>query len=364
MSPFLNTYNRVPVRLVRGQGSRVQDDQGRWYLDATSGIAVQALGHSHPAILAAVHAQVDQLMHCSNLFGIPVQEKLAERLSELFDGAVFLTNSGSEAVETALKIVRKHHQGTGRTQILVAEHAFHGRTLGALSLTPKAKYQAPFHPLMPDVVAVPPEQLAASVTSQTAAVFVEPVRGEGGCLPTPDLQGIRDACTRHGALLVYDEIQCGLGRAGVIGFAPQPDVRTLAKALGGGLPLGAAIASGPVRDIFSPGDHGSTFGGNPVACAAGSAFLDVLIAQDLAGRCAREGALLRGKLEDGGVRVTGQGLMLAVHLEQPSGPVLSRMREAGVLACGAGALAVRLLPPYTATRTELGTMAEAVLSAR
>ncbi len=362
MSPFLNTYNRVPLRLVRGQGTRVQDDTGRWYLDAICGIAVMSLGHQHPRVQAAVHAQVDALMHVSNLYSVPVQQRFAQALMDLYGGPVFLCNSGAEANEGALKLVRKHHflKGESRPQILVAQQAFHGRTLGALALTAREKFSRGFGPLPGGVLALPDEALAEAVGEQTAAVFVEPIRGEGGCIPFPYLKELRAACDAHGTLLVYDEIQCGLGRSGTLLQQPAPDVRTLAKALGGGLPLGAVVAGPHLSQVFEPGDHGSTFGGNPVACAAGLASLEEILEKDLTARCAVLGVQLRSALEALGLCVSGAGLMQAAHLEQDAGPIVARMRERGVLVCGAGPRAVRFLPAFTSTEEEIEEMVSAL----
>ena len=350
--PFLNTYGPRPLNLVRGEGLRVQDDQGRWYLDACTGIAVLALGHRHPAVVAAVQAQLDQLWHASNLYGVPVQSRFAELLSDTFHGgAVFLTNSGVEANEAAVKLARKFWWRSGqpeRVEILSAEHAFHGRTLMGLALTPKPAYREGFGPLPAGARSVPVAQLAAAVSDRTAAVLIEPVQGEGGCRPVSELADIRAACDATGALLITDEIQCGLGRTGRIHGAVRPDAIALAKALGGGLPLGALVAvRQDLHGVFQPGDHGSTFGGNPLACAAGHATLRTILDQGLADNCAAQGGRLRAGLEALGLRVTGQGLMLAAHLGRPAGPTMAALRDAGVIACPSGAEGIRLLPPFT-----------------
>ncbi|MCB9762133.1 MAG: aminotransferase class III-fold pyridoxal phosphate-dependent enzyme [Alphaproteobacteria bacterium] len=367
-APFLNTYARFPVELVAGQGCRVRDAQGRWYLDACAGIAVMALGHRHPTVAAAVQRQLDQLWHTSNLFHVPVQSAFAERLAgSMGGGAVFLCNSGAEANEAAVKLARKHHwlRDDPREEVLVLEGAFHGRTLMTLAMTPRPAYQAPFGPLPGGVRVAAPEDAATAVSARTAAVFVEPVQGEGGCRSLLHLlPGLREACDAHGALLVYDEIQCGLGRTGRWCHAPAPDLTTFAKALGGGLPLGALLTNPALSGTFTPGDHGSTFGGNPLACAAGLATLDVILAEDLPARCGRLGARLRAGLEATGASVTGEGLMLAAHLGRPAGPVLTAMRERGVLTCGAGPESVRFLPPFVLSEAEadelLAVFAEAV----
>ena len=348
--PFLHTYARYPLTLVRGEGVRVQDDQGRWYLDACTGIAVMALGHAHPEVKAAVLAQLDGLWHGSNLVHMPSQQACAQRLSSAFDdAAVFFTNSGAEANEAAVKLVRKHHhrRGDPRTEILTATHAFHGRTLLGLAMTPKDKYRVGFGPLPPDIRSVAADTLAEAISEKTAAVVIEPVQGEGGCRPVQQLAEIRAACDAHGALLITDEIQCGLGRKGYFRTPVRVDVVTLAKALGGGLPLGAAVAVNPeLHDAFQPGDHGSTFGGNPIACAAADTTLRIILEQDLSANCAAMGRRLRTGLEGMGLHVTGQGLMLAAHLGRPAAPMLAALRDHGVVACPSGAEAVRFLPPF------------------
>ena len=354
--PFLNTYARYPVELVEGRGCRVKDAAGRWYLDGCAGIAVMALGHGHPAVLAAVHAQVDRLMHVSNLYHVPIQRTFAGKLSAAFGGSkVFLGNSGTEANEGAVKLCRKWHwrRGQPREEVLVLESAFHGRTMMALAMTPRPAYQEGYGPFPPGVRVVAPGDLPGAISERTACVFVEPVQGEGGCRPIENLAEIRAACEAHDALLVYDEIQSGLGRTGVFTHAPHADVVTVAKALGGGLPLSAIVAREKVSEVFKPGDHGSTFGGNPVACAAGAATLDVILGEDLPASCAAMGARLRAGLEASGARVTGRGLLLAAHIEGPAAPVIGRMMEQGALVCSAGANAVRFVPPYVITEGEV-----------
>lgn len=361
--PFLHTYKQPALTLVRGQGHRVQDDTGKWYLDAATGIAVQALGYDHPRVTAAIQAQLGRISHTSNLYTVPVVSELAALLSQTFDdGAVFFSNSGVEANEAAVKLIRKwawrrglHH----KTEILVLDHAFHGRTLLALAMTPKPAYQEGYGPLVPGFRVVSPDRVAEEVRPETLAVFLEPVQGEGGCLPVPDLAGIRAACDAHGALLAYDEIQCGLGRKGVLRVEPRPDVVTMAKAIGGGLPLGVMMALKPeLQEVFQPGDHGSTFGGNPISCAAGKAVLEVILEQRLWENCAAMGARLRAGLEGTGVSVTGAGLLMAAHLGRPNGPVLDGMRERGVLAVASGAEGVRFLPPFTITAGEIDQLVE------
>jgi acetylornithine/N-succinyldiaminopimelate aminotransferase len=364
-SPFLNTYARYPLTLTQGEGRRVQDAQGRWYLDAICGIAVTALGHNHPEVSAAVHAQVDRLMHVSNLYHVPVQQALATALSELYGGDLFMSNSGSEANETAAKLARKFHwlRDDPRAEILTIENGFHGRTYMSLSMTPREKYKKGFGPMVPGVRSLPLDEIVGAISTATAAVFVEPIQGEGGCRVIDILPALREACDATGTLLVYDEIQCGLGRSGTLLHEPRPDITCLAKALGGGLPLGATLAQPAVAAAFSPGDHGSTFGGNPVACAAGLATLSIILRDNLPARCRELGARLREKLEAAGAEVSGAGLMLAARAGQPAGPLIDAMRERGVLACPAGPDAVRFLPAFTSTEDEIDEMATAYVAA-
>lgn len=362
--PFVSTYKTPPLTLVRGEGHRVCDADGRWYLDAATGIAVQALGYNHPRVTSAIQAQLAGISHTSNLYTVPVVQQLAGLLSQTFDGgAIFFTNSGVEANEAAVKLMRKaaFRQGAShKTEILVLEGAFHGRTMLGITMTPKAAYQEGYHPLVPGIRVVARDRVAEEIGPQTLGVVVEPVQGEGGCVPVPNLAGIRATCDAHGALLMYDEIQCGLGRKGVLRILPRPDLMTLAKAIGGGLPLGALIAIKPeLQEVFQPGDHGSTFGGNPVSCAAGKAVLEVILEQRLWENCALLGARLSAGLRETGVTVTGAGLMVAAHLGRPSGPVMEAMRARGVLTVGAGNEGVRFLPPFTITAGEVDQIVEA-----
>jgi acetylornithine/N-succinyldiaminopimelate aminotransferase len=354
---FLDTYARFPVELVRGEGLRVQDAEGRWYLDALGGIAVLALGHQHPRVTAAIHQQVDRLLHTSNLFHVGVQRELAAQLSHLYDGgSVFFSNSGVEANEGAVKLCRKWHfrRGDPRAEVLTLHGAFHGRTLLGLAMTPKPAYREGMGPFPAEVRNVSLEEAAAAVGPQTAALVIEPVQGESGCRSLlPHLPALRAACDQHGALLVYDEVQCGLGRTGEIAHSPAPDVRTLAKALGGGLPLGAVVASPRVADGFQPGDHGSTFGGNPVACAAARATLDTILEEALPERCRLMGERLADGLRAAGARVTGEGLICAAWSERPAAELVAGMRARGVLVCTAGDRAVRFLPPFLFGETEV-----------
>ncbi|HEX6472315.1 MAG TPA: acetylornithine transaminase [Streptosporangiaceae bacterium] len=363
-----------PVTLVRGAGSRVWDTEGREYLDMYAGIAVSALGHAHPALVQAVSEQVARIAHTSPLLMNENEVPLAERLLQLvgYDGRVYLCNSGTEANEAAYKIVRKHAGPEGF--IVAAEDGFHGRTMGALALTGKASIRDPFGPYAVDVRFVPygdAAALAAAVTEGCAAVFLEPTQGEAGVVPAPDgyLTAARQACDAAGALLVIDEIQSGIGRTGTW-FAHQredvrPDILTLAKGLGGGIPIGACIGVGPAGEVFAPGDHGCTFGGNPVSTAAALAVLDTIERENLLAAAATVGELLADGLAEvehpllAGVR--GRGLWLALALTGPvGGAVEAAARDAGFLVNAVRPDAVRLAPALTMTTVEAQSFLDAL----
>jgi acetylornithine/N-succinyldiaminopimelate aminotransferase len=360
-SVMMPTYAEPPLTLVSGAGATVCDDRGRSYVDLVAGIAVNALGHAHPAVVQAVSRQVATLGHTSNLAANRPSLRLAERLLSLAgrDGRVFFSNSGAEANEAALKLVRRG----GRRHVVAAEGGFHGRTTGALALTGQPAKRQPFEPLMPGVTFVPygdVEALADAVHPDTAAVFLEPVQGEAGVV-VPAAGFLCDAqqvATGHGALLVLDEVQTGVGRTGRW-FAHQhedvrPDVVTLAKGLGGGLPLGATLAFDAAAQTLRPGDHGSTFGGNPVACAAALAVLDTIEADGLLARAETLGATLRAAVESlhhpsvGAVR--GRGLMIGIQLTAPVAAAVERAaRDVGYLVNAAAPDVVRLVPPLVLT---------------
>ncbi|KQC35559.1 acetylornithine transaminase [Frankia sp. ACN1ag] len=368
------TYGRPTISLIRGKGTRVWDDAGREYLDLLGGIAVSVLGHSHPAIRAAVVDQFDTLGHVSNLYANEPQVRLAERLVELLaagapapglpaGGAkIFFANSGAEANEAAIKIARR----TGRPEIVAAEGSFHGRTLGALSITGQPAKRAPFEPLLPGVRFVPygdAAALRAAVGERTSAVFLEPTLGEAGVVPPPPgyLAQARAACDDAGALLVFDEVQSGIGRTGswfahqAVGV--QPDVVTLAKGLGGGLPIGACIGIGAAADLLRPGDHGSTFGGGPIVCAAALAVLDTITTEGLLDHATRLGDRLAAQIVAAGipgiVGVRGVGLWRAIELAGPFAPAVeTAARAAGYLVNAVAPDAVRLAPPLILTDAE------------
>lgn len=376
---MLPTYAAPPLTLVRGSGATVWDDQGRQYVDLVAGIAVNALGHAHPAVVEAVTRQVSTLGHTSNLVANEPSLLLAERLLDLAGdgrddspGRVFFANSGAEANEAAFKLARR----TGRTAVLAAEGGFHGRTMGALALTGQPGKRAPFEPL-PDGVSFVPYGDTAALTSAvggwTAAVVVEPVQGEAGVVlpPAGYLTVAREVTARHGALLVLDEVQTGIGRTGAW-FAHQhdgiaPDVITLAKGLGGGLPIGACIAFGDAATLLAPGQHGSTFGGNPVSCAAALAVLDTIEKEGLLERATLLGERLRNGISGLGHPLVdharGLGLMLAFSLAEPvAAAVETAAREHGFLVNAVGPSDVRLVPPLVLTDDQADTFLAALPS--
>jgi acetylornithine aminotransferase len=357
---LMPNYSTPPLALVRGEGCVVWDVDGNSYLDLAGGIAVSALGHAHPALVAAVSEQAGRLAHISNLYLHEGQVALAERLLGLLgaDGRVFFANSGTEANEAAVKLVRRM-QGAGRPVFVAAEGGFHGRTMGSLSLTGKSSIRDPFAPFGLDVRFVPygdAAALAAAIGPDCAGVFLEPCLGEGGVVPAPAgyLKAARAACDASGALLVLDEIQSGIGRTGAW-FAFQaegvrPDVITLAKGLGGGLPIGACIGIGAAGSGFSRGDHGSTFGGNPIACAAALAVLDTIERDGLLAQVTRVGAVLSAGIAAAGhpliAGVRGSGLWLAIALTAPAATsVETSARQAGFLVNAVQPDAIRLAPP-------------------
>jgi acetylornithine/N-succinyldiaminopimelate aminotransferase len=368
---LMPNYGLPPLALISGQGCRVRDEDGNEYLDLIAGIAVSSLGHAHPAIVEAVSRQVATIAHTSNLFVNEPAVRLAERLRELVDqnSRVFFANSGAEANEAALKLVRRF-QGAGRPVVVAADGGFHGRTMGALSVTGKPSIREPFAPFGFDVRFVPfgdAVALKEAVDSDTAAVITEPCLGEGGVIPAPAgyLAAAREICDAAGALLVLDEVQSGIGRTGTwFAFEREgvlPDVLTLAKGLGGGLPIGACIGIGELGTAFGKGDHGSTFGGNPVACAAALAVLDTV---DLAnvtsvgerlrsGLAAVKHPLLRG--------VRGSGLWLALVLAGATAPqVEASARRHGFLVNAVQPDAIRLAPPLILTAAEADEFVAAV----
>ncbi|MGH3516412.1 MAG: acetylornithine transaminase [Haloechinothrix sp.] len=356
---LMNNYGTPALELVRGEGALVWDADGNQYVDFVTGIAVNALGHAHPAVVDAVSRQVATLGHTSNLYINPVTVALAEALLDIAGltghGKVLFCNSGAEAVEGALKLTRL----TGKSKVIACAGAFHGRTMGSLTLTGQPAKRTPFEPLLPGVTHVPfgdVEALRTAVDADTAAVFLEPILGEGGVIPAPDgfLQAARDITAAAGALLVLDEVQTGIGRLGSW-FAFQqagitPDVVTLAKGLGGGLPLGAVIGIGDAADLLQPGQHGTTFGGNPIACAAGLAVIKTIGETGLLDHVSAMGKDLAAGIENlhhplvAGVR--GAGLLLGIALRKPvSAAVTKAAQDAGYLINNVQPDAIRLAPP-------------------
>jgi acetylornithine aminotransferase len=364
---MMHNYGTPPLALARGEGSRVWDLDGNGYLDLIAGIAVSALGHAHPAIVAAVTGQVGKIAHTSNLFLHEPGVLLAEKLQSLLhaDAKIFFCNSGTEANEAALKIVRRK-QGQQRPVIVAADHSFHGRTMGALAITGKESIRAPFAPFGFDVRWVEygdRKSLENAVDDTVAAVFLEPTQGEGGIIPAPAgyLAAARQACDGAGALLVLDEIQSGIGRTGAW-FAHQregvlPDVITLAKGLGGGLPIGACIGIGRFGSVLSKGDHGSTFGGNPIACAAALAVLDTIERDGLLAQVTSVGAHLAAGIEGLDhplvTAVRGSGLWLAIALTGPAATAVAATAQGkGFLVNAVQPDAVRLAPPLILSAAE------------
>jgi acetylornithine/N-succinyldiaminopimelate aminotransferase len=371
---MMNNYGVPPVALASGNGAVVTDVDGRSYLDLLGGIAVNVLGHGHPAVLEAVTRQMSTLGHTSNLYaaepGIALAEALAGLLGADAETRVMFCNSGTEANEAAFKLSRL----TGRTKLVAAQDGFHGRTMGSLALTGQPSKQAPFAPLPGDVTHVPygdTDALAAAVGGDTAAVFLEPIMGESGIVVPPDgyLAAARDITARHGALLVLDEVQTGMGRTGTF-FAHQhdgitPDVVTMAKGLGGGLPIGACLAIGPAAQLLTPGLHGSTFGGNPICAAAALAVLRVIADDDLVRRSGELGKTLHQSIES--LRhpsidhVRGRGLLCGIVLTTPTAKdVEAAARAAGFLVNAAAPDVVRLAPALTITEPQLDTFVVAL----
>ena len=355
---LMHTAKRLPVTFVRGRGCLVYDDAGREYLDLVAGIAVNVLGHAHPEVAAAVASQAHSLIHASNLYFTQPQVELAQRLVELsFPARVFFGNSGAEANEAAIKLARKWgaRNKKGAFQIITSIGSFHGRTLATITAGGQPKYSEPFKPLPDGFVHVPFNDIEAIKTAtneQTVAVMLEPLMGEIGVIPSAPgyLEGVRKWCDEKGLLMILDEVQTGIGRTGRW-FAHQhdgitPDVMTLAKGLGGGVPIGAVLAA-PRADVFEPGDHGSTFGGNPLACAAALSVLHVVERDGLVGHAAEMGDLLEGALRElGGQDVRGRGLMRAVQFAEPRAkPFQQACLEAGLLVNAVDDHTVRFVPP-------------------
>ena len=368
---LLQVYRRGSVVFDRGRGCRLYDTNGRSYLDLISGVGVASLGHGHPGLAAAIADQAQRLVHTSNLFFHPLQGELAARLSRLSGlPRAFFCNSGAEAVEATLKFARRYWFAGGqpRSEFVAFEHSFHGRTMGAVSVTWDDHYRAPFQPLVPGVTFIPIDDvdaLHAAVTERTAAVIVEPIQGEGGVRPISREMGaaISDASRRTGALVIADEVQCGLGRTGRAFCAPaiglQPDLMAIGKSLGAGVPIAAALFSERVAAAAAFGDHGSTYGGNLLACRAALVFLDELESGGLMSHVARVGGHMEAALRQLQSRhsfireVRGAGLMWGLDLDRPAAPIVDAAIQQGLLVNRTADTVVRLLPPYIITAEEI-----------
>lgn len=382
MSHLMNTYKRLPVSFERGEGVWLWDSEGRRYLDAVSGVAVNGLGHAHPELVKAISEQAQRLIHTSNLYEVQKQEELATRLCELSGmEKVFFCNSGAEANEAAIKLARLHGHGKGIEipTIIVMEKSFHGRTMATLSATGNRKVQAGFEPLLSGFARVPyddipaVEQVAAH-NKNIVAILVEPYQGEGGIqVPQANyLKELRRICDQHGWLLMLDEVQCGMARSGKW-FAFQhgsavPDVMTLAKGLGSGVPIGACLARGSAAEIFKAGNHGSTFGGNPLACSAALATISAIEKENLLDHAENLGKWIRQRFRDklsglkGVKEIRGQGLLIGIELEKPCTELPMRALEKGLLINVTADNVVRLLPALVMSEEEAAQMAESVSS--
>ncbi len=378
IAPVLPIYNRAPVAFVRGEGARVFTEDGTAYLDFGGGVAVTSCGHAHPHLVKALTDQAQKIWHTSNIYQMPGQEKLAATLiANSFADTVFFCNSGAEALECGIKMARRFHFVSGapeRNTIITFEGAFHGRTLATLSAGGQEKYLEGFAPRMGGFVQVPfgdHKALEAAVTPETAGILIEPVQGEGGIRPVPPqcLKGLRELCDRHGLLLILDEVQCGVGRTGKL-FAHEwagitPDIMAVAKGIGGGFPLGACLATENAAKGMTPGTHGTTFGGNPLATAVGSAVMDIVLAEGFLSKVSDTALYLKQKLaalkdthpaviDD----VRGHGLMIGIKCKVPNTALQSAALAEKLLTIGAGDNVVRLLPPLIITTKDVD---EAVL---
>lgn len=364
ITPVLPTYNRAALSFVSGAGSWLTAEDGARYLDLGAGIAVNALGHAHPALVSALTQQAGQLWHVSNLYRIPQQERLAQMLvDQTFADTVFFTNSGTEAAELAIKMARKHHYDLGhseRTQIITFEGAFHGRSTGAIAAAGSEKMVKGFGPLMPGFIQMKwadHDARRAAITDQTCAVMIEPIQGEGGIRTVPDqcLKGLRDLCDATGTLLIFDEVQCGMGRTGKL-FAHEwagvaPDIMMVAKGIGGGFPLGAVLATENAASGMTAGTHGSTYGGNPLGCAVGAAVLDIIGQDAFLSDVTRKGAAFAQGLASLVARhpqvfteVRGQGLMMGLKCALPNTDIVKAAYAQNLLTVAAADNVLRLLP--------------------
>ncbi len=367
----MNTYARFPLTLVRGEGSRVWDERDNGFLDFIAGIAVNTLGHANPAMTKAIAQQASEMLHCSNLFHIPKQQELADQLTTLSGlNAAFFCNSGAEANEAAIKLVRKYFydQNSPRRSVISATQSFHGRLLSTLTATGQDKVKVGFDPLPPGFSHVPLndiEALKQAINDQTAAILLEPLQGEGGVniAEASYLQAVRELCDEHGILLILDEVQTGIGRCGTMFAFEQagitPDILTLAKGLGGGMPIGAMLASAAVAPAFGPGTHGSTFGGNPLSCTAALTVLSEIGSNDLLNNVMQRGAQLQNGLQELAssypiiTQVRGQGLLVGAELNVEAAPFVAAARDNGLLILMAGPNVLRFLPALNVSAEEV-----------
>ena len=376
MSHVMNTYARLPVAFTHGEGVWLYDDTGKRYLDALSGIAVNTLGHAHPRLVKAIAEQAGKLIHTSNLYRIPLQEQLADRIAETSGmDEVFFCNSGCEANEAAIKLARMygHNKGVELPHIIVMESAFHGRTMATLSATGNRKTQAGFEPLVQGFIRVPYKDIEAvrriaQHDRNVVAVLLEMIQGEGGVnvADTEFQRELRAICDDKGWLMMCDEVQCGMGRTGKwYGWqhaGTRPDLMTLAKGLASGVPIGACVTAGNARGLFGPGNHGSTFGGNPLACAAGLATFDTIVDDKLMDNAIAIGDLIRKSMAEaladvaGVVDIRGQGLMIGIELDRPCGVLMGRAAEQGLLLSVTADRVIRLLPALTFSADEAQTL--------
>jgi acetylornithine/N-succinyldiaminopimelate aminotransferase len=376
---LMNTYNRFPLAIRKGRGMKVWGTDGKEYLDFVGGIAVNCLGHCHPKVVIAIQKQAQRLIHVSNYYHIEAQTKLAKILvDKSFADKVFFCNSGAEANEAAIKLARRYFReiaGENKFEIITTLNSFHGRTLGTLSATGQEKFKTGFEPLVPGFSHVPfndPEAMEKAVTKKTCAVMIEPIQGESGVkIPDPDyLREVRKLCDRHGILLIFDEVQTGMGRTGKL-FAYEhygitPDIISLAKGLGGGFPIGAMLASDKVAAGFEPGTHGSTFGGNPLACSAALATIDVLTEDGfILDQCRRMGEYFKKRLEELQkefpsivAEVRGMGLLVGIELTRDGAPLVKACMERGMLInCTAGNI-LRFMPALIVTEKDIDQLAD------
>jgi len=376
----MNTYARLPVAFTHGDGVWLHDETGKRYLDALSGIAVSTLGHNHPRLVRAISQQASRVLHTSNLYGIPLQERLADRLADVSGmEEVFFCNSGCEANEAAIKLARMygHQKGVELPTIVVMENAFHGRTMATLSATGNRKAQAGFEPLVSGFVRVPYKDIEslrniAVHNGNVVAVMLEMIQGEGGINIADDTfqRELRALCDEHGWLMICDEVQCGLGRTGKwFGWQHaevRPDVMTLAKGLGSGVPIGACLTAGKAAGLFKPGNHGSTFGGNPLACAAALTTMDTIVDDKLMNNAVTVGDEIRKGLAhalkgvDGVVEIRGRGLMIGIELDRPCGELVKRGLDAGLLINVTAERVVRLLPALIFSSNDATALVDAL----